>query len=99
MANLAASGLRKGAALQQQNHARKKEDKRSQNQNPAGKNRVSGGLATKRSRRRASQGDSLGSARPPGKRAPRKSSKEQPAQLGLLVQVRRHMLKTVFRLP
>ncbi len=99
MASLAGGGLRKGAPMQHQNRAGKKEGEGGQNQKPPTKNQPGGGSAAKKPRRRASQGNPLGGTRPPRRLAPRKGHKEPPTQLGLLVQVWGHVFKTFFRFP
>jgi hypothetical protein len=79
MASLAGGGLRKGAPMQHQNRAGKKEGKGGQSQKPPIKNQAGGGSAAKRPRRRASQGNPLGGTRPPGRLTSRKGRKEPPA--------------------
>jgi hypothetical protein len=59
--------------------AREKKGERGQSQKPPTKNQVGRDSAVKRPRRRANQGNFLGSTRPPGELAPRKSRKEPPA--------------------
>ncbi len=96
MANLVGGGLRKGAPMQHQNRAGKKEGEGGQSQKPPTKNQVGEGSAAKRPRRQTSKGNPLDGTRPPGRFASRTGRKEPPTQLGLLVQIRGHVFKTFF---
>ncbi|CAM6028725.1 unnamed protein product [Sphagnum balticum] len=80
--------------MQWQNHEGKEEGEGSHNQRPPAKNQAGGGLAAERSQRRASQGHTICGTRPPGRLASGESSEKPSAQLGVLVQVWRHLLKT-----
>jgi hypothetical protein len=87
---------RKGAQLQWQASEVEETGKRGSNQRPSTKNQIGGNPVARRPRRRIGQGHPLSGARTHGGLPTRASGAKPPAQRVHVVQVRGHVLETIF---